>query len=155
MLLDRGISLFGATTVQGERRGKRKRMGGGCGDTGTEGGLSQETHGDKGPRIASKATHSQSSGRFHWGKPFGANEMSSPGLGPGLSRPRRDVLTTRRFGISKAWFACSHTSPHHACTHLRGEPCNLDRMARHGALTACRQEKRRCLAARLSKHLPA
>ena len=28
------------------------------------------------------------------------NEMSSPGVEPGLSRPRRDVLTTRRWGLA-------------------------------------------------------
>ena len=47
------------------------------------------------------------------GTPLGANEMSTPGLEPGLSRPRRDVLTTRRCGLPKAWFACSHASQHH------------------------------------------
>ena len=57
-----GDFLLWCNNGAGDGRGKGRRMGGGCGDTGTDGGLSQEAHGDKGPRIASKATHSQSSG---------------------------------------------------------------------------------------------
>ena len=52
--------------------------------------------------------------------------MSTPGVEPGLSRPRRDVLTTRRCGLSNVWFTCLQTAHHHGWTHLEGGPCILE-----------------------------
>ena len=41
---------------------------------------------------------------FEFGLARGSCEMTAPGVEPGLSRPRRDVLTTRRCG--PWWVGC-------------------------------------------------
>ena len=62
-------------------------------------------------------------------------KMSSPGVEPGLSRPQRDVLTTRRWGLDNIWNMVSFISAQiwkqeHTKKGCRDGEASLSKMAR-------------------------